>query len=89
VAPLAGEILAAMIGRQHLRASSLFTEVIDRICLAIVERAERTSLRRFERALTIDGSLPSAASQLSNIVSFPPKRAPSQSAADSSSSETG
>jgi hypothetical protein len=31
---------------------------MDRLCMAIVERAERAALERFERVLTIDGALP-------------------------------
>ena len=72
-----------------LRARSFFAEAIDWLCVAIVDRAERTALRRFERALTIDGSLPSAGAQIDNVVTFAPKRPPSKAEAESSSSELG
>jgi hypothetical protein len=72
-----------------LRARSFFADLIDRLCVAIVDRAERTALRHFERALTIDASLPSAGAQFNNIVTFAPKRPPSKAEADSSTGELG
>jgi hypothetical protein len=70
------------------RAPSFFTTTIDWLCLAIVERAERTALRRFERALILDGGLPAADPQSNNVLAFQAKRAPLTDA-ERSSSELG
>jgi hypothetical protein len=69
------------------RAPSFLTATIDRLCLAIVERAERTALRRFERALILDGGLPAADPQSNNVLAFQAKRAPLNADAERSSSE--
>jgi hypothetical protein len=71
------------------RAPSFFTATIDRLCIAIVERAERTELRRFERALILDSSLPTAGPQSNNVLTFQAKREPSRVGADRSSGELG
>jgi len=71
------------------RAPSFFAATIDRLCIAIVERAEQTALRRFERALILDGNLPVAGPQSNNVLAFQAKREPSNVGADRSSGELG
>jgi len=71
------------------RAPSFFATTIDRLCIAIVERAERTALRQFERALILDSSLPAAGPQSNNVLAFQAKREPSNDGAVRSSGELG